>query len=66
MSSPNFARYLKQEMKYRIRGEVASEIRKSCHKGDPMVTCITVMLGTIIAIAALDKILNRNDEGRTR
>jgi len=66
MNSPNIARYAQQELKYQIRREIASGIRKSCPKGDPMVACITVMLGTVIAMAALDRILNGNTEGRTR
>ena len=66
MSGLNFARYAQQELKYRIRREIAGGIRKSCPKGDPMVACITVMLGTVLAMAALDNILNRNAEGRTR
>ncbi len=66
MTSPNITRYAQRELKYQIRGEIARGIRKSCPKGDPMVTGITVMLGTILAMAALDAILNRNSEGRTR
>jgi hypothetical protein len=66
MDSPHIARYAQRELKYQIRGEIARGIRKSCPKGEPMVTGLTVMLGTILAITALDAILNRNSEGRTR
>ena len=66
MSSPPFARYAQQELKYQIRGEIARGIRKSYPKGDPMVACITVMLGMVIFNAALDPILKRNAEGKSR
>jgi hypothetical protein len=66
ISNPSLARYAQRELQYQLRGEIARGIRKSCPKGDPMVTCITVMLGTVLAMAALDAILNRNADGRTR
>jgi hypothetical protein len=66
MSSPNIARNMQRELQYQIRGEIARGIRKSCPKGDPMVTCITVMLCTVLTMAAFNRIFNPPDEGRTR
>jgi hypothetical protein len=66
MSNPNLARNMQRELQYQIRGEIARGIRKSCPKGDPMVTCITVMLGMVLLGSACDRIFNRGAEGRTR
>jgi hypothetical protein len=66
MNGPTVTGYAQRELKYQIRREISKEIRKSCPKGDPMATCITVMLGTVLAMAALDAILNRNTEIRGR
>lgn len=58
--------YVERELTNQFRYEVSKGIRKSCPKGDPMATCITVMLGSVLTMAALDAILNRNAGGRTR
>lgn len=66
MSSPPLTRYAQRELEYQLRREISNGIRKSCPKGDPMVTCITVMLGTVLTMAAFNAILNGNAQGRTR
>jgi len=45
-------------LKYQARKEDSKEIRKNCPEGDPMVTGVTVMLGTIIAMAVFNAMLN--------
>jgi hypothetical protein len=59
-------RYAERELKYRLRGEIAKEIRKGCPKGNPMVTGITVMLGTALLMAAFNAALKGDDQGWTR
>lgn len=58
--------YAERELKYQVRREISNELRKGCPKGDPMVTAVTVMLGTVLAMAALNAILNGSDQGRNR
>ena len=58
--------YAERELKYQVRREISNEIRKNCPRGDPMVTAVTVMLGTVLAMAALNAILNGSTQDRTR
>jgi len=66
MTSLPIKNYAERELKYQVRREISSEIRKNCPRGDPMVTAVTVMLGTVLAMAALNAILNGSDQGRNR
>jgi hypothetical protein len=56
--------FAERELKYQARKEIANGIRKNCPEGDPMVTGITVMLGTIVAMAAFSAMLS--GKGRCR
>ncbi len=66
MTGFSLERYAENELKYRVRKQIARECRDRCPDGDPMVTEVTVMLGTILAMAAFSVMLNRNGRGRTR
>jgi len=59
--------YAEHELKYQARREISKRIRENCPEGDPpMVTGITVMLGTILAMAAFSAMLGRSNQGRMR
>jgi len=65
MGGPTLQNYAKQELKYQLRREISKEIRNHCPKSDPMVTGITVMMGTFLAMAVFSAILNgREDRSR--
>ena len=66
MSEFNLLDYAQREMKYQARKTIAQEIRKNCPEGDPMTTNITVMLGTIMAMAVFSGILYGGRKGRGR
>ena len=53
-------------LKFQARDEVAKGIRKNCPDSDPMTTNITVMLGTIMAMAVFSAILYGGTKGRGR
>ena len=62
-----FEHFAERELKYHVRREIASGIRKSCPQDDnPMVSGITVMLGTVLTMAAFSVLLNGHGRGRTR
>ena len=58
--------FAERELKYQARKKISNEIRKNCPEGDPMVTGITVMLGTIIAMAVFSAMLSGGGRGRPR
>jgi hypothetical protein len=60
------ASHAERELKYQVRKQVSQEIRKNCPDGEPMVSEITVMLGTVIAMAAFCSMLGRNGSSRYR
>ena len=64
MSCPSLKSHVERELKYQARREISYQIRRNVPKGDPMVTGITVMLGTVLAIAALNAILYCSVQGR--
>jgi len=66
MSGTPLTTYAEREFKYQVRREISNQIRKQCPKGDPFVTGVTVMLGTVLVLAVLNEILNGKDQGRTR
>jgi hypothetical protein len=66
MSDSSLLDYAARELKYQARKEVAKGIRKNCPDSDPMTTNITVMLGTIMAMAAFSAILYGGTKGRGR
>jgi hypothetical protein len=61
-----FVRFAEREMNYHVRKTVAKHIRDNCPEGDPMVTGITVMIGSILAMAVFSTMLGRTSRGRTR
>jgi hypothetical protein len=66
MSDSSLLDYAEREMKYHARREIAKGIRENCPEGDPMTTNITVMLGTIIAMAVFSAMLYGKTKGRGR
>lgn len=58
--------YAERELMYQVRKGVSTEIRRNAPEGEPMVTGITVMLGTILAMAAFSAMLGRSSRGRAR
>ncbi len=66
MNDSKFERYAEREMNYQVRKAVSKHIRNNCPDGDPMVTGVTVMLGTILAMAVFSSIFGRNGGGRAR
>lgn len=66
MSDSSLLDYAQWELKYQARREFAKEIRKRCPESDPMTTNITVMLGTIMAMAVFIATLYGEIKGRGR
>jgi len=66
MIVPSFASYAERELKYQARKVISKKIRDNCPDSDPMVTGITVMLGTVLAMAAFSAILTGRGKGRSR
>lgn len=66
MSDSSLLDYAQRELKYQARREIGNGIRKHCPEGDPMTTNITVMLGTIMAMALFGAILFGETKGRGR
>jgi hypothetical protein len=66
MNDSDFERYAEREMIYQVRKAVSKHIRSKCPDGDPMVTGITVMLGTVLAMAVFTEMLGRKGGGRSR
>lgn len=58
--------HVERELKYQLRKHVGQEIRKHCTDNDPMVSNVTVMLGTVLAMAVFYAILRRNTPSRGR
>jgi hypothetical protein len=58
--------YAERELKYQARKEISSRIRKNCSDGDPMVSGITVMIGTILAMAVFSAVIGGGGRGRSR
>jgi hypothetical protein len=58
--------YAAHELKYQMRKQVSQEIRNHCSDSDPMVTGITVMLGTVLAMAVFCAMLGTGSRGRGR
>ena len=54
--------FAERELKYQARKEISNEIRKNGPEGDPMVTGITVMLGT--GMAVFERMLSGGSRGR--
>ncbi len=66
MTGPSIETCLERELKYQFRKRVAEECRKQCQDSDPMVTGITVMLGTVMAMVVFSAILKGGRSGRGR
>jgi hypothetical protein len=66
MSESSLLDYAQRELNYQARKTIAKEIRKNCSEGDPMTTNITVMLGTIMAMAVFTAMLYGGTRGRGR
>jgi hypothetical protein len=66
MSQSPLETFATHELKYQARKQISQEIRDRCPKGDPMVTNVTVMLGTILAMAVFSAMLKGSSGGRTR
>jgi len=64
MITPTFASYAERELKYQVRKEVSKKIRDNCPDSDPMVTGITVMLGTVLAMAVFTAIIAGQGKSR--
>jgi hypothetical protein len=64
MSRPNLDRYAERELKYQFRREISKRLRKNCPQSDPMVSGVTVMLGSIIAMAVFSALFGNDDRGR--
>ncbi len=62
----DFARLAERELNCQVRKAVSKHIRDNCPEGDPLATGITVMLGTILAMAVFTAMLGRTGGGRTR
>jgi hypothetical protein len=60
MIRQNLERYAKNELKYQVKRGVSSQIRKQCPKGDPMVTGITVVMGTFLLMTIFNSILDQH------
>ena len=58
--------YLQRELHCQVRRKVSGEIRKRCPEGEPMVSDITVMLGTVLAMAMFTALLKGHGTGRRR
>lgn len=68
MSQSPLEIFATHELKYQARKKISQEIRDRCPEGDPMVTGITVMLGTIVAMAVFCAMLKGDGglvKGRT-
>jgi hypothetical protein len=66
MSESSLLNYAQRELNYQARKEIAKSIRNNCPDSDPMTTNITVMLGTIMAMAIFSTILYGGSKGRGR
>jgi hypothetical protein len=62
MTGPGLQSFAERELKYQVHREIAKGIRVNCPKGDPMVTAVCVMLGTILALAAFSAIFDRREQ----
>jgi hypothetical protein len=68
MDTQTLTRYAEHELKYQVRKEISKGIRKNCTEpnSDPMVAGVTVVLGTILAMAVFNAILAGKSAGRLR
>lgn len=66
MTADFLANQIEHELKYHFRKRVEAEVRKCSPDSDPMVTGITVMLGTVLALAAFRAVMKGDRSGRTR
>jgi len=59
--------YAAHELKYQMRKQISQEIRKHCsdNDSDPRVTGITVMVGSVLAMAVFSTMLG-GSRGRGR
>jgi hypothetical protein len=62
MTGPGIRSFAERELKYQVRREIARGIRDNCPRGDPIVTAVCVMLGSILAMAAFSAILDRREQ----
>ena len=58
--------YAERELMYQVRRGVSKGIRDNAPEGEPMVTGVTVALGTILIMAAFSAMFARSHQGRTR
>ncbi len=66
MTESLIERQLKHELQYQVRRRVGQEIRQRCPDDQPMITGVTVMLGTVLAMAVFCAIIGRRSGGRSR
>jgi hypothetical protein len=66
VSESSFLDYAQRELNSQNRKQISKEIRKNCPEGDPMTTNITVMLGSILAMAVFSAMLYGGTKGRGR
>jgi hypothetical protein len=59
MSDYSLESHVEREIRYHVRRRVAEECRKHCPADNPMVGTITVMLGTVLSMAAFTALLGR-------
>jgi hypothetical protein len=64
MSQGLLETFATHELRYQARKHISNEIRDHCPEGDPMVTGVTVMIGTILAMAVFGAMLS--GKGRSR
>jgi hypothetical protein len=55
----DLATYAERELKYHLRKNVAKQIRDNTADNSPMVSEITVMLGTVIALAVFSAMIGK-------
>lgn len=65
MTGLSLENHLTNELKYQFRKRVAEECRKQCPDDDPMITGITVMIGSVLAMAVFST-MPKGGSGRGR
>lgn len=58
--------YAEHELRYQARKEISKQIRDHCEEKDSFTTGVTVMIGTILAMAVFSSMLNGGSRGRAR
>jgi len=66
MIGPFLESYAERELKYQARKHISNCIRDNCPDSDPMVSGITVMLGTVLAMAVFTAILAGQGAAKSR